>query len=535
MTSAALQDLSNRIASNTLTGLQQAALVQALAILIPTFPSPDELSNGIPPTEEVLARDWIAPLYTLQAEASGGASVLPTAQIAWFVNPLTGSDTNDGASPATALATVSQIGVRWRGVSGGGRPRLFPATGNTITINILAPLNVVDTLSNVLDVDLEAGMQLNIFGAPTTVAHTGTLATASAFARTSAGGQIAITDGTVADYGPLVGTASLFTDTTTGAVAWLYSPVVGSSATGIVSKGKAAQVAGTPSFPADVAIAGGNAYTLQDVMVASLGEGFVTRSFPLDGASGGASVFFHRLHFIEAEPSNNGSVLFQSPTVTYTAQECEIDHSVLVYLGGVALVNCFTFEGGQLAAEGGQASLELYAGVYQGLTSGQVLARLGAFVIVDGDFALASGAPFGTVGGAFMLMGAWSRWNNGGTNALDVSGGTIVQGLQIAGISIGYGTATTDFAKIESSLSNAGAILFGTGSTAVAQFQFGATVAFTNGVAGASGFTFDDTAGTFTGPTTNTLAHLDAVAGAGTGFGGVAIDPSSGGTFRKAA
>jgi hypothetical protein len=82
MSSAALTALQVAINSNTLTVSQQAALSAALALIIPSFPTPDELSNSIPIPEEALARDWMAALYTIQAEgASGGIPVVTTGTI----------------------------------------------------------------------------------------------------------------------------------------------------------------------------------------------------------------------------------------------------------------------------------------------------------------------------------------------------------------------------------------------------------------------------------------------------------------------
>ena len=75
--SAALVDLLNAVNTNTLTALQQAALSQALTAIIPTFPTPDELANAMPPPDEDNAREWIAALYAIQAEGSGGGPPVP--------------------------------------------------------------------------------------------------------------------------------------------------------------------------------------------------------------------------------------------------------------------------------------------------------------------------------------------------------------------------------------------------------------------------------------------------------------------------
>jgi hypothetical protein len=77
MSSAALTALRNAILTNTLDAGQQGALATALAVIIPDFPTVDELANAVPENDEVLAREWIAALYTIQA---GDASPMPTLQ-----------------------------------------------------------------------------------------------------------------------------------------------------------------------------------------------------------------------------------------------------------------------------------------------------------------------------------------------------------------------------------------------------------------------------------------------------------------------
>jgi hypothetical protein len=72
MTSPALLSLRANILANVLTAGQQAALVDALDLVTPTFPQPDQLDDSIPVSEEILARDWFAALYTIQAEGAGG-------------------------------------------------------------------------------------------------------------------------------------------------------------------------------------------------------------------------------------------------------------------------------------------------------------------------------------------------------------------------------------------------------------------------------------------------------------------------------
>jgi hypothetical protein len=92
MSSAALIALQTAIRQNTLSPAQQAALDTALGLIIPNFPTPDELSNSIPVPEEVLARDWIAALYTIQAESAGidmlARVITPNAEAGKVLTPL---------------------------------------------------------------------------------------------------------------------------------------------------------------------------------------------------------------------------------------------------------------------------------------------------------------------------------------------------------------------------------------------------------------------------------------------------------------
>jgi hypothetical protein len=66
MNNPALEAFFFRIASNNLTAKDIAALTTALQVVIPTFPNPDETSTALF-SDEGDAREWIAALYTIQA------------------------------------------------------------------------------------------------------------------------------------------------------------------------------------------------------------------------------------------------------------------------------------------------------------------------------------------------------------------------------------------------------------------------------------------------------------------------------------
>lgn len=522
MTSAILTDLQTRIRSNTLTGPQQRALGDALDALIPTFPSPDELAGGIPNTEPILARDWIAPLYALSAE--GSTDVLPTTVIAWWIDFLTGDDNNPGTA-LLPLKTIGALATLWRGTAGGGRPVLDPATGTTVTVHLESDFPDSDPLSQILDVDITDGNALIIVGAAT-VNHTGILATANTWARTVANGQVRITDGAVADFGAFIGVSTLVHDVTTGAIAWLYGPDTGSSATGTCTPGYSAQTAG--SFPSIVQtnFVVANAYTLASLPTVAVGQGFVTRSFPQEG-NNGAQVFVYRLHL--GNPPSNPQAVFQSPTCGYALQECQYDLQLEPALGAVVLANCFGYHTSVLPQASG--SVELLAGGLQGQSGGLVRAALGGLAIIDQDFAMQSDTPYSVGIDSSMIIGDAGFWTNGAaTRALECSGGILLHNPLFGAEGVFYGTDGGTVCTLPRG-NGAGAVVLDSGVTAVNQFA----CSHSNFTCGGqtSTYGFDQAAGTFTGPTTCTFAHLDAALAAGTGFGGSAVDPQTGCTMSK--
>ena len=157
MSSAALQDLANRIATNTLTAAQQGALLFALNEIIPVFPEPDELSNSIPQYEEPLSRLWYTVLYSIDAEAGPPlppvvSDVLGTAPI--VVTPA-GSVRTVSIAPASGVAAGSMSAADFAKLaalspsevtavtasqglasSGGATPNLTPAAGFSLVASV---------------------------------------------------------------------------------------------------------------------------------------------------------------------------------------------------------------------------------------------------------------------------------------------------------------------------------------------------------------------------------------------------------------
>lgn len=521
MTSAALTDLATRIASNTLTVAQQAAFAEAFADILPTFPEPDQIASGIPNTEGALARAWIAVLYAIQSEgASGGSAVLPTNQTVWHINASTGSNSNDGLTSGTALASAAYLASLWRGTVGGGRPMLNPSSGSTITIFLDSDLPASDPISVLLDVDLVDGMTLIFVGAAKAASHTGTFNTASVYARTSAGGQEKVTDLGVADYSTFVGTASLVIDTTTGGVAWLYGPFPGPSATGICSRFYTPQTAGTASLPTVIDPAAADAYKLQPLTTVSLGNGFITRDFVGEG-NPAPLVAFYRCEFRDT----GETVTIASPTVIYAFQECQVDVTVrAVDAGQVIYINCLGF-GNNYEAEGGTAVIECFAGALQAGTTGVgVFAGGDGEAIIDGDFCQCSDKGYAANANGILVLGNAARYCNGAAagSLFDVDSGAACFVQPVAqGSEVVYGVDAVDCFTVGI---NASSLHFKT--SAVGDFKSTHSV-FTLGKSQTSSFGFDETSGLYVGPTTNTLAHVDAALGAGTGMGSNAVDPQT--------
>jgi hypothetical protein len=67
--SANLTNLRTAILSNTLTAGQQGALADALADIIPIFPSVDDRARAIPGGDESIAQTWLASLFAINAGA----------------------------------------------------------------------------------------------------------------------------------------------------------------------------------------------------------------------------------------------------------------------------------------------------------------------------------------------------------------------------------------------------------------------------------------------------------------------------------
>ncbi|MDE3097014.1 MAG: hypothetical protein KGK07_13580 [Chloroflexota bacterium] len=443
-------------------------------------------------------------------------------QTAWFQSYATGNNANDGKTAASPVKTAAEILRRWQGGVNGTRPVL---PGITITITGLdsAP-DASDPWNVLLDVDQIAPGQVILQCQPVAPLHTGTLATVSAFARTSAAGQIIITAADAPNWNAFP-MPSLFLDTTKTSVGWLYEPFTGSSANGIITPCRTPATPATTVGESQLLATAGDAYQLVPLVSIYMGGGARYRTFPSPILGNGASATIRRMRIIKSPgasfesvqivPENGASVWFQ---------ECQIDPEPLL-TNFTFLQNCWTTTFIGSSQELDQNNTFLWAGgSYAALSVQQGLS------IVESDFVFDTAQNGGTaiflgrgVSSAVRIAQA-STWGLAVGIVTDVGSTVRIAGITASDIFYGkVGGANPIFNANENTLVQARA----GDSTFASAFNFD-TTAFQCTSNGTQGFGFNLATGAWVGPTTFTTAHVDAALAAGTGFGGAALFPPTG-------
>lgn len=94
------------------------------------------MTQPVGPLLDVFARN-----YGIRRDNSANAQLAALAQPTWYVNAVTGSDTADGLTPATAIKTLHELTInRW------GRGSLLQPTGGTVTVNLESSIPANDPL-----------------------------------------------------------------------------------------------------------------------------------------------------------------------------------------------------------------------------------------------------------------------------------------------------------------------------------------------------------------------------------------------------
>jgi hypothetical protein len=146
--SGALDNLTANILANTLTTLQQNALAQALVAISPTFPTPDETSDGIPVPEEALAREWMAALYAIQAGAGVLPPTVPVTQVTGtapiVVTPTAGAPVVSLTPPARAFGVSGALTLN-AGAQIAASATLTPTVSGKLKVRISGVVSNADT------------------------------------------------------------------------------------------------------------------------------------------------------------------------------------------------------------------------------------------------------------------------------------------------------------------------------------------------------------------------------------------------------
>lgn len=441
-------------------------------------------------------------------------------QSAWHVSYATGNNNNDGLTQATALADAFEIRRRWNGGVSGVRPQL-PAIKITVTVHDGTAGFTDPILPALCDVDISAGTYLLIQGTDT-VAHSGTVSTVpNAFARTPTGQQT-ITDAGVGDWTPFDN--KLLVDTTSSAVAWVVggvSPATISASRHAVDTTSIATLPIAAGLTA-AAIAAGNNYEVHTQTSVYLGTGANVRM--LDGGANLGVIAIERLHGTSqggldtVTMDTDGEFVFGQTGSCLLFSECQLDQ-ILSYGAGVFFCNCQSF------ALVGRPTATASSNVLCGYTRANV--SFGTNQTFDQDFALLAHLIYEPLPDcAIAFFGNVARYNTGGALvALQMSAGHFPGRVQVGPVFDGQGTFYGSNGGGDIVHMHGGGALY-VQATATAGLVFdGTTFAIGNS---ASAFGFNTGTGAIVGPTTLTVAHLDAALAAGTGFGSIAWSPSTG-------
>lgn len=459
-----------------------------------------------------------------------GAATAALKAAAWAVDYVAGLNSNSGA-PGSPLATAAELRRRWNGGVSGVRP-LLPPNAITVTITGSAPVasKFADPECVLWDLDVSPDTYL-LIEHTTTIKRSSHLTASTARAQTATGQQT-ITDGAV-NFTPDLD--QLFLDTTASAVAWV---TVG----GTPAKLSAAYAAQNPTTVDPFAgLAAAAVISPDNYEILALPQVYFGRASQCrmgGGGAGQAHVVIYRGHGlagddtdvlqIEGDADNPGNNGLTGVSVTFL--ECIVEQSTTTEEGGVFFMNC-----AQPKAFPRFTNMVCPGGLTGGYLAGYARCPLscGAGTQIDQDFYLIGAVAYGVFGfkaanSGFSLLGACARFLNGaaGTNAILIDAGASMKFGANYGAVVFYGeTSGSEIALVKN-----GSRLLST-STAAAGFVFdgGAAAFFHVGHGLANAYGIDDTAAQpYVGPTSITVAHLDAARAAGTGFGSLAVDPTSG-------
>jgi hypothetical protein len=502
------EDIRVSVLKGPLKNLLSGGALQVLASTV-NFNTSDPLQSGF--------------LRSIGINPSGasGSSLTnnPLTQTSWYVDPVSGSDANDGTTSGTAIKTVAELSSRW------GKGNLLSPTGaNTspgvaITVNILNSVPTTDPLD--IDIILDGNVRLVFLGGVVSSTPLTVSAVIPRNRATNTPWQFTATGG--------VTVINRIFDSTVSAYFWPVKDLGGNS----FRLSEPCTKPALGSILADVnqvAITNTDTFVMQTLYNLKLGS-ITVRQLRNDAAGPpfGNSIMFRDFNltgdYCPELSSNTSGFVY----------ECKFSKSVMPATGAFTNIqNCGQPTGQLIRPTGGLTRFA--AGGYVGGSnafapttsalqfSNDIIWQSTSLSIVGSNVL----AMFGGTGIFDSVSGG-----NGGTNAAG-------NGLMVAqGGSInlrGTGAYIWGSGQLGGGIGvSAGSHFLYTNSPPDGYLSITGSAPGTNDfVLGQSTSTYGiDTTGAFVGPTTNSWANFYSVIGAGTGFGGHATNPQKDSSILK--
>jgi hypothetical protein len=504
------EDIRVAVLKGPLKNLLSGGALQVLASTV-NFNTSDPLQSG-----------FLKSIGINPSGASGSALTNnPLTQTSWYVDPTNGSDVNDGTTIGTAIKTVAELSSRW------GKGNLLSPTGAntapgvTITVNMLGHAPTTDPLN--IDVVLDGNVRLLFLGGVAVSTPLTVTAVTQRNRATNTPWQFTATGG--------VTVAQRIFDSTVGAYFWTAKDLT-ANAWRLSEPCTKPTIGSLIADANQVAIANTDTFVLQTLYTLKLGSIRVMQIRTNSaGPPFGSALFFRDLDL-------TGDYCPELSTNTSgTVYECKFSKSILPASGTFNnLQNCCQ-PTGQLIRPLSGSLVRFYAGGYIGggatgfSPTGSAL-QFAVDVLWQGTslsivgsnrLGLFSAAIFDGVAGG-----------NGGSNL--AGHGLMVSSASSVTFFSNNGGGTVGGPNISKALWGSGQAGGGVGVASGSTFAYvgdGYVPSITGSIPGTNDFVLGTATstyapvgdGTYVGPTTNSWANLVAARGAGTGFGGNAVNP----------
>jgi hypothetical protein len=278
------------------------------------------VSSTAPTNGQILSYDG----YSWKAK---GPQTPVVTQEAWFIDPVSGNDSNSGLTSGTALKTLAEMYSRW-----GPAPKLLASVSGFITVTLMSAPGINDPI--ILSGDLGPDTNLMYKGAASTV-RSGTFSAVTAL--NSATNQAWEVDDSARDW-----TTDLnkrIKNTTAGAnlgqVAWVAKSIGGTSAR--ISQPAFIDAATIHGYtgPTVGVFSTSDTYIVEDITEAYLASVIRVGRFEGNELVHPGRVFFQDIYF---KNSVGGTLIQQCASLVFLG--CRFDNSYLEHALAPAFMNC---------------------------------------------------------------------------------------------------------------------------------------------------------------------------------------------------